>query len=203
MQLIGRYLSPFVRRVATTALLYDVKFEHVPLQHTGDDVPRLRALNPVGRVPALILDTDEAIIDSAACIDYLDRLVGPERALTPAGGSERSQVLSLLGISVGAIEKAIATVYEVRFRPEERRHAPWVERCAEQTVGGMTYLNSVLTEDWFMGSKMSQVDVTTAIGWQFMALAAPDLKASIDAPNLDALLERVASLPAFSQTYPG
>ena len=106
MQLLGRYLSPFVRRVATTLGIYEIPFESLPLQHTGDDAPRLRALNPVGRVPALVLDNNEVIVDSAAILDYLDREVGPDRALTPASGPDRNRALSLLGIATGSMEKA-------------------------------------------------------------------------------------------------
>ena len=168
MILIGRFLSPFVRRVATTLEFYEMAYESQPLQHTGEDVPKLREHNPVGRVPALILDDGQVLIESAAILDYLDREVGPERSLTPLGGQDRNRALTLLGIATGAIEKAIATAYEIRFRPEDKRHAPWVERCEEQTQGGFEYLDRQLAGDWFIGDKMSQVDITVAIGWQFM-----------------------------------
>ena len=202
MILIGRNLSPFVRRVATTLELYEMAFEHQPLQHTGEDVPALRKHNPVGRVPALILDDGGVVIDSAAILDYLDREVGPERSLTPAGGAQRTQVMNLLGIATGAVDKAIATVYEVRFRPEEKRHAPWVERCAEQARGGFHYLESQLNGDYFLGNRMSQVDVTVAIGWQFISMAAKDFHASVEAPRIEALAARMAELPAFQKTHP-
>ena len=203
MILIGRYLSPFVRRVATTMELFDLRFESRPLQHTGDDAPALREINPVGRVPALVLDEGEVIVDSVAILDYLDRLVGPERALIPAEGASRTRIMTLIGIATGAMDKAIATVYEVRFRPEDKRHPPWVERCAEQARSGFAYLESQLTGDWFVGGSMSQADVTIAIGWQFLGMADGDLKASIDAPRLDALVERMMSVPAFEKTLPG
>lgn len=202
MILIGRYLSPFVRRVATTLELYELPFEHSPLQHTGEDVPALRKQNPVGRVPALILEDETVIVDSAAILDHLDREVGPARALTPVSGRERSHALNLLAMATGAIEKAISTVYEIRFRPEERRHAPWVERCAEQARGGFNYLESQLDGDYFMGDSLSQVDITVAVGWQFLGMAAKDLEASIDAPRLTALSDRLAEMPAFQKTLP-
>lgn len=202
MILIGRYLSPYVRRVATTLELFDMAFEHMPLQHTGDDVPQLRSFNPIGRVPALVLDDEQVIIESSAILDYLDREVGPERALLPATGVMRNRALSQLGIATGAIDKAIMTAYEIRFRPEEKRHQPWVDRCAEQARGGFEYLDEQLPGDWFIDDKMGQVDITVAIGWQFLAIGKPDLKESIDAPNLDALLERMMQIPQFAKTVP-
>jgi len=121
MILIGRYLSPFVRRVVE---FYGMEFEHQPLQHTGDDVPKLRRHSPIGRVPALILDDQQVIIESAAILDYLDREVGPERALTPAAGVERNQALSLLGIATGALDKAIATRDSLRSSLSSRGKTP-------------------------------------------------------------------------------
>ncbi len=202
MILIGRYLSPFVRRVATTLNFYDMPFEHMPLQHTGDDVPKLRRYNPIGRVPALVLDDDQVIIESAAILDYLDREVGPQRALMPSDGPSRNRAMTLLGITTGAIDKAIMTAYEIRFRPEEKRHQPWVDRCTDQAISGFSYLNDQLDGDWFVDDRMGQVDITVAIGWQFLAIGKEDLKAAIDAPKLDALLERMTQMPQFSSTMP-
>ena len=202
MQLLGRYLSPFVRRVATTLNLYGIEFENNPLQHTGDDAPKLRAMNPVGRVPALVLDDGEVIVDSAVILDFLDREAGEQRALTPTGGRERTRVLSLTNVATGAAEKAIATVYEFRFRPKEKRHPEWVERCTEQSIGGFNYLNEQLTDDWLTGGKMTQADVTTAVAWQFAGMAAPKLAERVNAPNLDGLVERMMQLEAFSSTHP-
>ncbi|MEM7250610.1 MAG: glutathione S-transferase family protein [Pseudomonadota bacterium] len=202
MILIGRYLSPFVRRCATTLELYGMDFENRPLQHTGDDAPVLRESNPVGRVPALVLSDGEVIIDSAAILDYLDRAAGPAKSLMPSDGKDRNRALNLLGVATGAVEKAIATVYEVRFRPEEKRHAPWVERCADQARGGFEFLNSQLDGNHFIGDNMTQADVTAAITWQFVGLAANDLKATINAPALDGLVDRMMALPAFQNTMP-
>ena len=105
MILLGRYLSPFVRRVAATLELYGLPFENNPLQHTGDDAPKLRELNPVGRVPALILDDERIIVDSHIILDYLDRHVGPDKALTPVAGEERDRVEQVNAYALWCVER--------------------------------------------------------------------------------------------------
>ena len=55
---------------------------------------------------------------------------GPERALLPAAGADRRQALKLMAMATGAAEKGVLQVYEGVFRPEEKRHQPWVDRCA-------------------------------------------------------------------------
>lgn len=203
MILIGRMLSPYVRRVATTMNFYGMPFEHRPLQHTGSDVPELRKINPLGRVPALVTDDGQVVVESSAILDYLDREIGPDRALTPQSGKTRTQVMSMLGVATGATDKTISVAYEVRFRPEEKRHPEWVERCEGQAREAIEWLDSQLADDWFIGNKMSQLDVTTAVTWQFMGAATPTLQASIKAPRIEALTKQLMGQEAFSSTVPG
>ena len=78
MFLIGQYDSPFVRRVAIALRLYGLAFEHRPWSTFGD-ADNIAPYNPLRRVPTLVLDDGEALIETTAILDYLDELVGPER----------------------------------------------------------------------------------------------------------------------------
>ena len=95
MILVGRYLSPFVRRVAVTLRLYGLEYEHRPLMAFGDDKKTISQWNPVGRVPVLLLDDGEVLFESSAILDYLDERVGPERALIPSSGPARREGASV------------------------------------------------------------------------------------------------------------
>ncbi len=55
MILIGQYDSPFVRRVGIAMTLYEMSFKHKPWSTFGD-AAKVRAYNPLGRVPTLVLD---------------------------------------------------------------------------------------------------------------------------------------------------
>ena len=88
MILIGQYDSPFVRRVAIAMRLYGLAFEHRPWSTFGD-ADKIAPYNPLRRVPTLVLDDGEVLIESAAMLDYLDELVGPERAMIAANGPAR------------------------------------------------------------------------------------------------------------------
>src|SRR5215813_10852277 len=83
MFLIGQYDSPFVRRVAIALKLYGLAFEHKPWSTFGD-ADKIAPYNPLRRVPTLVLDDGEALIESTIILDYLDELVGPEKAMLPA-----------------------------------------------------------------------------------------------------------------------
>ena len=100
MTLIGQYDSPFVRRVGIALHLYDLPFEHRPWSTFGD-AARIAPLNPLRRVPTLVLDTGEVLIESAAILDQLDETVGPARAMLPRGGPDRRHALKICALATG------------------------------------------------------------------------------------------------------
>ena len=91
MILIGQYDSPFVRRVGIALTLYGLPFEHKPWSTFGD-AEQIRPYNPLTRVPTLVLDDGEVLIESHCILDHLDTLVAPERAMFPGTEPERRRV---------------------------------------------------------------------------------------------------------------
>ena len=190
--------SPFVRRVAVSMNLLGMPFEHRNWS-VGPDFERIRQFNPLGRVPTLVQADGEALIESAAILDYLDDCAGPERALLPVTGRDRRQALRLMAITIGAAEKGVAQIYETVFRPAEKRHAPWRERCSTQMHAALTELERACEARaglWLIGQRMTQADITATCVYTFLndALAATRTAAY---PALAALVERCEALPEF------
>src|SRR6476619_3182560 len=98
MILIGQYDSPFVRRTAIALRLYGLPFEHRPWSPFGE-ADKIAPYNPLRRVPTLVLDSGEALIESTASLDYLDELVGPDKAMLPAKGPERRRQLKICALA--------------------------------------------------------------------------------------------------------
>ena len=92
MILIGQYDSPFVRRVALALRFYGLPYEQRPWSTFGD-AEKLAAFNPLRRVPTLVLDGGEVLIESGAILDHLDELVGPEKAMIAERGTARRHAL--------------------------------------------------------------------------------------------------------------
>lgn len=203
MILIGGLGSPFVRRVAITLRVYGIAYEHRPLSSAKqDERVQLRAINPLVRVPALVTKDVGTLVDSATILDYLDRLVGPEKALLPADGRERTQILALTGIVVGAAEKAVSAYYETGKRPAEKVHQPVLDQHLEQSADGFNAIEREAREPWLMGDTMTQLDVTAVACWDFaVRVRAPDAPA-LECPKLAALSAHANTLPAFAQTQP-
>lgn len=201
MILIGRYRSPFTRRVAIAMRLLGISYDHQP-HTTWRNLKAVRAVNPVGRVPALILPGGESLFDSAAILDHLDQRVGSERALIPAREPERRQVLRIVSCALGALEKVVAALYEVTMHPPEKIHRPWLEHNESQAISGLDWLDRIVPAPWLAGATLTQADITTVVTYDFTRLVNPRLIPDGRFPRLDALALRCGEMPAFLETRP-
>ncbi|MGH8027002.1 MAG: glutathione S-transferase family protein [Pseudoxanthomonas sp.] len=201
MILIGMFDSPYVRRVAIAMNLLGLPFEHRNWS-VGKDFDRIREYSPIGRVPALVLDSGEVLAESMLILDYLDSLAGPQRALLPVEGEARRQSLRLIGLATGAIDKGILMVMERVFRPEEKRHAPWTDRCRAQAQGALAELEKHCAQragQWLVGDAMTLADITLGCNGTYLREAVP-LDLSVY-PHLQAHVDRCEALPVFRQFH--
>jgi glutathione S-transferase len=201
--LIGMFDSPFVRRVAISLKLCGIAFEHADWS-VGADFERIRRYNPLVRVPTLVLDDGEVLLESQALLDYLDELVGPQRALLPRVGRERRTALKLMATALGAADKAREQVYERAFRPPEKRHEPWLARCRTQMHGALAELERHAAERgigrWLVGERMTQADITAVCAFTFLTDALALSLQAAPYPALRALTARCEALPEFQST---
>lgn len=202
MILIGMYDSSYTRRVAIAMALYGIDFEHRSWS-VGRDFDRIREYNPLGRAPTLVLDDGEALTESAMMLDYLDDLVGPQRALMPVTGLARRDAQRLVALATGAIDKAVLIVLERIFRPVEMHSELWLTRCRVQVEGALHELEKACVaragQDWLVGDAMSHADIAVACFTTHLREALPlDLAPW---PALRAHVDRCEALPVFRQHY--
>jgi glutathione S-transferase len=203
MLLIGMFDSPFVRRVAITMKLLDMPFEHGNWS-VGRDFERIRQYNPLGRVPALVTDDGERLMESAAILDYLDERAGPDRALLPRSGPDRREALRLMALATGAADKGAVQIYERVFRPEAKRHQPWVDRCRLQMSSSLAAIDRYLGErgvsQWLVGKRMTQADITVVCAFTFLNDALEVASDRVMFESLATLAARCEALPVFQDT---
>lgn len=200
MMLIGMFDSPFVRRVAISMRLFNIPFEHANWS-VGKDFDQIRKYNPLGRVPTLVLDDGETLIESACILDYLDELAGPERALLPRAGQQRRTALKLMATAIGAADKGVLLVYERAFRQPEMRSETWTRRCQTQVHGALLeldkYCAQLAADRWLVGERMTQADITITCVFTFLCDALSSTIAAASYPSLRALAARCEALPPF------
>lgn len=130
MILIGQYDSPFVRRVAIALRLYGIGYEHRPWSTFGD-ADRIAAFNPLRRVPTLVLDDGESLIESGAILDHLDECVGPSRAMIADRGVARRHALKVCALATGLADKSVSLVYERVLHRRQRNGSPAAGRRSQ------------------------------------------------------------------------
>ena len=197
MILIGQYNSPFVRRVGIALSLYGLPFEHRPWSTFGD-ADKIRPHNPLTRVPTLVLDNGEALIESHLMLDYLDSLVPADRRMFPTDEPARHQALKIAGLATGLGDKAVSLFYERLLH--ETVSDLWVERCRKQIRGAMAALEadrSTRPETYWFGDRIGHADIAVAAVLRFLGEAHPGLAPLADFPALGAHAARMEALPVF------
>ena len=164
MKLVGPWLSGFTRRAGITMKLLGIPFEHLNL-NAYTDKEEVRRYSPMGKVPALVLDNGEVLIDSAGIIDVLHERVGPEKALIPPSGPARLRALKLIGIGMNIYPK-LSSLYDETLRPKEHQLQSVFEGLAEQAIIGLTLLEEETGDGWLVNDTLSQADIMTVICYQ-------------------------------------
>jgi glutathione S-transferase len=201
MLLIGVNRSPYTRRVAITLQHYGMPYETRDL--TGfANWEEVKVSNPLGRIPALILDDGEALLDSAAIVDHLDEVYGRERALMPPSGAERRAVQRLASLMMGACDKGLHAAYERNHHPPEKVHLPWINDCTMRMKNALKAVDAMAEPDrYLLLDRLTHADVTAFIA-ERLARVGLGVDTDAEMPRLRALTKRLAALPAFAKTEP-
>jgi len=200
MKIYGRNLSPFTRRVIVTMNIMEKEYTHQPIMVTGEEFEALKKVNPVGRVPALVLDDGEVLIESSAILDHLEDGATRGQRMFPKSGADRRAAMQIAARAHNACEKAVSLVYERQRRPEEHHWPEWQQRLEGQIVGVLDDIESKVPEKgYFGGGKPKGADIAAVCAYDFVEAIHPQL---LNHPNLKALSKRANRREAFKSCHP-
>ena len=201
MKLVGPWLSGFTRRTGITMKLLEIPFEHLNL-NAYTQKEEVRRYSPMGKVPALVLDNGEVLVDSPGIIEILHELAGPERALIPPSGAPRLKALRLIGIGLNIYPKLTA-LYDESVRPKSHQLQSAFEGFTEQAITGLKLLEAETGDGWLVENKLSQADIMTVVCYQGASMIVlPEHVNAENFPRLAALTERAMKIEAFASTVP-
>src|SRR5882757_6629536 len=127
MKLTFSPASPFARKVRIAAIELDLidRIEFVPATVVpGQPNDEYSKITPLKKLPALIADNGELIVDSYVIVEYLDELAGGGK-LIPASGAARWKVKSDHSLLQGMLDSMLLCRYERMVRPQELRWQAW------------------------------------------------------------------------------
>ncbi len=202
MRLIGVNRSPYTRRVAITLTALGVPYEQRCVSGFGNR-DEVRGHNPLGRIPALVLDDGETLIDSGAIVDHLDETYGGERPTVPRSGVERRAVLRLAAMMMGACDKGLQAAYHRNHTPVEKRHQPLVDDCTAQMVHALTAVDAMVdpSASYLLLGRLTQADITAFVA-ERLARFGLSVDTATQVPKLYAYTRKLGEEAAFRTTEP-
>lgn len=143
LKLLSSPLSPYGRKVNMTISMKGLKsrIDFKPIDTNIVDNTEINTVNPLAKIPTLVTEDGMALFDSKVICEYLDSL-SPSPVLFPADPTERMKTLVLGALADGILDAALLLVYEKRFRPEEKWHAPWTQRQQAKIDRALDYLEA-------------------------------------------------------------
>ena len=189
--------SPFVRKVRIAASVLGLA-DKIEVRETdlNDAADSIRVQNPLGKIPALILDDGTTYYDSRVILEYLDHLAGGGRII-PRDMPARLATLRLQALCDGMLDAGVLLVYEERYRPADKRVDTWVARQSDKVSRGLAALEAAppaLTPVPDVG----QIALACVLGYGDLRFGG---RWRTDHPRLVAWHDKFAAqVPAFAQT---
>jgi len=196
MILIGQYDSSFVRRVGIALTLYGLPFEHRPWSVFGDG-EKIQALNPLMRVPTMVLDDGTVLVDSVTILDHIDSLVPEAERLWPTP-DERRHALKVMALATGFADKGVSLFYELVLH--EQPAQIWMDRCRSQmraTLAALEADRATRSTPFWFGDRITHADIAVACALRHIGDSHPGFISAADVPALAAHCERLEALPVF------
>lgn len=195
MKLLGTPTSPYVRKVQLVLLEKQIAHEYLidAPREPGSLVVRV---NPLGRIPALILDDETCVFDSPVIAEYVDSL-NDTPVLIPRGDAiARMRVKRWEALADGIMDSTF-TVRGERLRAEEKQE-PANITLHNNAIGRALDFASVSlgTNQWTHGETLSLGDLALFSSLVYLDLRQPERDWRSAHPNLASLFERIAARPS-------
>jgi glutathione S-transferase len=189
--------SPFGRKVKLAlgilGLQDEVSIEKADPTDANDSI---RKQNPIGKIPAMIIENGAVLYDSPVILEYLDHRVGGGKII-PQEPDARFAALTLQALGDGILDACILLVYEGRWRPPEMHVQKWTDYQADKVRRAFAVLEAAPPAIGAIPN-VGQITLACALGYGDLRF---DGKWRNDHPRLVAWLDEFSSrVPAFEKT---
>lgn len=200
MKLIASLTSPYVRKIRIVLAEKKIDCDLV-LDSPWEQGNKVATLNPLGKVPVLVLDDNSTLYDSRVIAEYLDA-VAPNNRLIPASGRERISVKRWEALADGVLDAAVAAFLEAR-RPDGERSPSWIQRQRGKIALALQAMSEELGEQaWCHGASLTLADIAVGCALGYVSFRLGDIHWSHQYSNLAQLYEKLMLRPAFAETAP-
>lgn len=193
MQLLYTKRSPYSRKAQIMALE-----KNIPLELIEEDLlkksPGLLAANPLGKIPALILDDGQTLFDSPVICEYIDSL-NDAPVLIPA--AQRFAILRWQALADGLMDNTVA-MYLEKVRHPLDFNPKFLQNLERNCALVLQYCEEHLPEL----ADFSLAGISVACAVDYINFRFPDLNAQGLYPNLQAWLAEFSQRASMQETVP-
>jgi len=200
MKLVTSLTSPYGRKVRVVLLEKKIPFQLQVENPWLPDSP-VSSLNPLGKVPVLVLEGGESVFDSRVIVEYLDH-VSPVAHLIPSEPKTRMIVRGVEALADGVTDAAVALFLEKK-RASEQQSRDWLTLQEKTLFRGLEALSEALGEKpWYLGNSMTLADVACGCTLGYLGLRFSDIDWRTAHPNLAKLFDKLMARASFQDTVP-
>src|SRR5665213_1282784 len=202
MQLYSANLSPFAARVRIALYYKQLQFENLSVPADGLKSAEFLAINPMGKIPVLILDDGTAIVESETILEYLDDAY-PERPLRPAKPSDRAQMRTIVRVTENYVTPPTARLFP--HLDPVTRDAATVETEVLHMRAGLACLNHFVADAAnALGDQLTLADCCLFPSLYLCEIIADQLSVPEvfrDAPRLVGYFRKARELPELDRIH--
>ncbi len=191
--------SPFVRKVTVLCreIGLDSRVERVPASPWSDD-DDLPSQNPLGKVPALVLDDGTTLFESLLICEYLDCHHDGDKLIPPIGDA-RWRSLRQHALADGILDSAVLMLVEGKRRPADKRWDDWSERQKGKIDRALDDLEQ---DCGALDGPFTIGPMSVAIALDYLDFRFPDHGWRSGRPGLEAWHKAVSQRPSLRETMP-
>lgn len=202
MKLYYAPASPFARKAHATIIELEmqdnVELIFTPVAPGKPNEPYIESHNPLGKIPALQLDSGTTLCDSTIICEYLDS-ISTTLKLLPESGAERYIALSQQALAHGICESAVTLRYETFLRPDTHQWDVWIADHWGKIERVLTWFNT--NEKTLQGKPdLTQITLGCALGYLDFRSSEYDWRSKHS--SLKAWYEKISQRDSFRATQP-
>ena len=201
MTLIYSTTSPFARKVLITAMELGLRDQiTLEIAHPLRNAEQVSEANPLGKVPCLLTDAGQMVVNSPVICQFLQRMAhaGPE--LHDPSYMDIDTVERVQALADGLMDAAVALVME-SLRPEEQRSDLWQERWYGALNRTLAFIERYEVSR-LRTAFGSMAEISLACALDYLDFRHPDYDWRESAPELELWLSEISGAESFAATVP-
>ena len=174
MKLYGTNTSPYVRKVRLVMLEKNIPHTYL-IDVPGKPDSLVNRVNPLGRIPALVLDDETCIFDSSVIAEYVDTLNDSPKLIPRHDVMARMRVKRWEALADGIMDSAIVVRNE-RSRPAEKQDENNILLHSNAILRALAHAAAQLgKQEWCEGGAITLADLALASAIVYLDLRLPEL----------------------------